>query len=401
MVSVQEAELIISQNLEISPAIRVPLSEAFGCILRQDIAADRDVPPFHRVAMDGIAILFSSWQDGNLNFVIEGIQKAGSPVLTLKDPKNCFEVTTGAMLPNGCDCVIPVENIIIEGDVAKLREGFKLSPMQNVHRKGSDNKEGDVLLSKGAVLLSPQIAAAASVGQQNIQVSQSPKIAVVGTGDELVDINEMPAPYQIRQSNAYAIQSALILRGFRHVHRFHIKDDEKELHDGLHKMLEDFDFVILSGGVSMGKFDFVPQVLNELGVKVLFHKVKQRPGKPFWFGKNIEGKLVFALPGNPVSTQICFYRYVMPHLIKSLGIPEHHKEYAILATDVEIKTSLRYFQSVKIQHTHDGRIMAEPVYLNGSGDYASLARSDGFVELEESTHHFPKGTIAPLYRWKI
>ena len=399
MISVKEAEFIIAQNCEVFAPVRVPIEETFGRVLRENIMADRDMPPFHRVAMDGIAIHFLSWKEGRLDFPVAGIQKAGSPGLVLNDKQSCFEVMTGAILPEGCDCVIPIENVAIEDGVAKLREGFKLTLMQNIHPKGADGREGDLLLSKKTVLLAPQLATAASAGKASINVTQIPKIAIIGTGDELVPINQRPSPYQIRRSNALAIQSALNLKGFPHIQSFHINDDEKQMRDVLEKILDEYDFLILSGGVSMGKFDFVPQVLSALNVKVLFHKVKQRPGKPFWFGKNAEGKLVFALPGNPTSTLICFYRYVLPHLIKTLGVSNQPQEFAILAKEVQIKTTFTYFLPVNIHPTHDGRLMVEPVYLNGSGDYARLARSDGFVELEESTHTFSKETIVPLYRW--
>lgn len=407
MLSVQQADDMIRLNVKLCPPVRVTLREAFGCVLREDIRADRDLPPFDRVAMDGIAISWDSWRKGRREFVVEGVQKAGTPVQTLKNQSHSIEVMTGAVLPKGCDCVIPVENIEIDGRIARLREGFKISRWLNIHPRGTEYKRGAILLRKGCRLLSAQIAVAASVGKPEVRVSRSPSIAVVGTGDELVEVGKPIAPFQIRQSNAYALECAFQMHGYRDVRRFHLKDDKEKLRLRLKDVLQKFDVVVLSGGVSMGKFDFVPEVLERLRVKVLFHKVKQRPGKPFWFGKSRDGKPVFALPGNPVSTLISAYRYILPYLNQSSGLDTTAAEFAVLEEDVEVKTPLTSFLPVKIAYHPDGRLAASPVHTHGSGDYASLAQSDGFVELKEDTplagrlrtYRFPKGSVSRLYRW--
>jgi molybdopterin molybdotransferase len=294
-----------------------------------------------------------------------------------------------------------VENVTRDGGQAELKEGFKLTRTQNVHPKGADYVRGDLLVLGGCRLLAPQIAVAAAVGKTEVLVSEIPKIAVVGTGDELVGIHQKAEPYQIRQSNSYAMQAALQLQGYTQVTRFHIGDDKGELRRRLGDILKGFDAVILSGGVSMGKFDYVPEVLKDIGVDVLFHKVKQRPGKPFWFGCNKEGKPVFALPGNPVAAQIGVYRYVLPYFNRAVGARAVPEESAVLDEAVEAKTPFTYFLPVKVECGRDGRLTAVPVYPNGSGDYASLAKADGFVELPADTFQFPKGTPARLYRWKF
>ncbi len=249
-------------------------------------------------------------------------------------------------------------------------------------------------------MLAPQIAFAASIGKAEVLVSKMPRIASVGTGDEVVALDQEVEPYQIRQSNSYVIQAALKLHGYDRVERFHIRDDKGELRVRLGKMLENYDVLILSGGVSMGKFDYVPEILAEMGVEVIFHTVKERPGKPFWFGKNKEGKSVFGLPGNPVSTQVTLYRYVLPFLNRSIGALDVPQELVCLNEDVQIKTDRTYFLPVKVESREDGCLMSHPVFFNGSGDYPCLAETDGFLELPADTFHFPKGTIARLYRWK-
>jgi len=401
MITVTEADKIIFSNIKEFPVFRIPIQEAYGMVVREDFIADRDLPPFNRATMDGIAIHCSSWESGNSVFPVEGIQKAGDPSLTLKDSSSCIEVMTGAVLPAGCDCIIPVEDIEINGDKAKVKGSVELTRMMNVHAQGSDHKKGSKLVLKGTCLFSPQVAVAASVGKAEVCVSQPPKIAVIGTGDELIDIHQKPEPYQIRQSNSYALQAAVQLQGYDQVTRFHIRDDKDEMVTRLGQILKDFDVIVLSGGVSMGKFDYVPEVLKDLDVEVLFHKVKQRPGKPFWFGKNKEGKPIFALPGNPVSTQIGMVRYILPYLNKAVGAKATPQEFAALNEDVEIKTAFTNFLPVKIESKQDGRLTALPIAPNSSGDFASLARSDGFLEFPPNTHHFPQGFTARLYRWKF
>jgi len=398
MITVKEADKIIFDNINEFSSVRIPLQEAYGMVLREDLIADRDLPPSHRATMDGIAINFSSWESGNSIFPIEGIQKAGDPSLTLKDSSSCTEIMTGAVVPAGCDCVIPVEDIEISNSKAKVN-GVELTRMMNVHAQGSDHKNGSKLVLKGARLYPSQVAIAASIGKKEVLVSLRPKIAVIGTGDELIAIDQKPQVFQIRQSNSYALQAALQLSGYDQVKRFHIKDDKDELRTQLGQLLKSFDVIILSGGVSMGKFDYVPEVLKEIGVEMLFHKVQQRPGKPFWFGKNKEGKPVFALPGNPVSTQVGVVRYILPYLDKALGVTKISPELAALGEDVKITNTFTNFLPVKIESREDGRLLATPVIPNSSGDFASLVQSDGFLELPPDNPLFPKGAVARFYRW--
>ncbi len=399
MITVEEADQLISKNIQEYPSIRIPLKDAFGMVLRENLLADRDLPPFDRVMMDGIGIRFDDWEKGNRTFLIKGIQKAGSPAFSLSDANTCFEVMTGAVLPEGCDCVIPVEQIDVKGGKATLKQNIHLDKGQHIHPQASDHVSGACLVSEGSRLVAPQVAVAASIGKAEALVASMPKIAVVGSGDELVGLSDSCRPYQIRQSNSYAVQSALNAHGYMHVERFHVRDDIIELETKLKAMLIGFDVLVLSGGVSKGKFDYIPEVLANIGVEAIFHKVKQRPGKPFWFGKSKEGKPVFALPGNPVSTLVGTYRYVLPFLNKSSNISTGSGETALLDEDVEIKTDLTFFLPVKIKNRQEGCFVVKPIFPSGSGDYAALTKSDGFIELPANTFRFPKGTVSHLYRW--
>jgi molybdopterin molybdotransferase len=295
--------------------------------------------------------------------------------------------------------VIPVEQVGIEEAHASLAEGLKVEPWQNVHRRGTDTRQGSLLLHAGLRLRAPEIAIAASAGMARIRVSSQPMLAVISTGNELVEPGEPVLAHQIRRSNAYAIVSALREHGFQRVADDHLRDDASELRERLSFHLKTHDVLVLSGGVSMGKFDLVPGVLAELGVRTVFHKVAQRPGKPLWFGVGPGGTAVFGLPGNPVSTLVCFTRYVLPALLGSLGQSPLPAERIALAAPVTFNPALSYFLPVRLEQDDWGRLWAQPCPTNGSGDYTALGGTDGFVELPPGPNTYPKGFVTRLYRW--
>ncbi|MCR4337479.1 MAG: molybdopterin molybdotransferase MoeA [Candidatus Omnitrophica bacterium] len=400
MISVQEAEKNILDHVRVFPEECRALKDSYGFVLREDIFADRDQPPTDRVSMDGIVIDFSSWEKGERSFQIQETMAAGSPIGKLKSPKHCIEIMTGAPLPQGCDCMIPVEDIIVDQGRATVKDDVQPERMQNIRRQGSVYKKGELLLKSGTILGPQQIAVAASVGKAFLKVTISPKIAVIGTGDELVDIDQPVEVHQSRRSNAYMVQAALQLAGFPHVEIFHLADDISKLLVALKEILQRFDVIILSGGVSMGKFDYVPQVLQELGVKVLFHKVKQRPGKPFWFGQSSLGKPVFALPGNPASTEVCIYRYALPYLRRAAGLELKPSERVILSQEYKKAKNFTHFYPVSVRDNSEGKRVATLIGYTDSGDYAALSESDGFVEFPEGEESFGKGDVLPYWRWK-
>lgn len=398
MITVAHATQIILDNARPSKAEKVPLMQSNGRILREDIVADRDFPPFDRVTMDGIAIAFSSFESGQRAFRIESIQAAGASPLTLKNKENCIEVMTGAVLPEGTDAVIRYEDLKIEGGMATIQVEY-LGFRQNIHHKGTDRKEDEVILWSGHEISPAEIGTLATVGKSEVWVSALPKTAIVSTGDELVEVGEMPLPHQIRRSNVFSV--AAILRGQCGVEAdlFHFPDDEQAIAEGLEDILADYELVILSGAVSAGKYDFVPKVLGDLNVEKLFHKVAQRPGKPFWFGRR-DDVVIFALPGNPVSAFMCACRYVVPYvkqqLCDSLELP---KRTAALTADALFKPDLTYFLPVKVSIT-EGLFLATPVEGHGSGDLANLNDADGFLELPSDRAIFKEKEVFPLFLYR-
>lgn len=399
MIDPSQADELIAQHLTCLPIESLPLAQCAGAVLRENIYAERDQPPFDRVTMDGIALDSRGVRGGLRRLQIQAMQAAGDPPLTLADRGHCIEVMTGAVLPGGCDTVVPVERITVRGHEAALADDVAVEPDRNVHRRGTDTRQGNLLLATGTRLGPPEIAIAAGAGMARVRVSSQPMLAVISTGNELVEPGEPILPHQVRRSNAYAIAAALRLHGFQRVADDHIVDDAAELKRRLRFHLETHDVLVLSGGVSMGKLDLVPQALEELGVRCIFHKVAQRPGKPLWFGIGSSGAAVLALPGNPVSTAVCVSRYVLPALAASQGQSAAPPERMALGAAVTIEPPLTFFLPIRIEIDDWGRSWAMPAPTHGSGDFTALAGTDGFVELPPGPNTYPKGFVTRMHRW--
>ncbi len=363
-----------------------PILKAGGRILREDIRADRDQPAFNKALMDGIAISYAQWRKGLRAFPIERVIAAGKPTVVLKNRLACVQIMTGATVPKGCNCIIPIEDIRMDGHIAHMRDGAKCEAGQFIRPQGADAKKNVIVLRKGIRLLAPHIGVAASVGKTHLKVSARPLIAVIATGDELVDVGVPIKTHQTRLSNSYALQNLFKQNRLARPEMVLLPDNKSIMLAQIRRMLKQYDILVLSGGVSAGKFDYVPQVLAELGVKVLLHKVAQKPGKPFWFGMTKDQKPVFALPGNPVSTLVCAYRYVLPYLTHRAGLKCTPPKIAV--QNVPKQTSnLVQFLPVK-----DGRVISS----GGSGDFAAVARADGFIEYDSTIKH----PLRPYFSWR-
>ncbi|SOE21548.1 molybdopterin molybdochelatase [Spirosomataceae bacterium TFI 002] len=388
-ISVAKAEEIVLSKASSFGIEKVELLASQNRMLAESIYADRDFPPFDRVTMDGIAIDSKAYKSGQRTFLVEGVQYAGDCLKSLQNPQHCFEVMTGAVLPLGTDSIIRYEEVEIANGNATLGENIKLNV--NIHRQGSDAQSGDLLLSKGKKIQAGDLAVMATVGMSSVAVQKLPKIAIITSGDELVPIAETPLPHQIRTSNVYAIHG-LIQDFASEVTHFHLPDSLSISIEKLGKLSQEYDVVVISGGVSKGKKDHIPAALASIGIEQHFHKVQQRPGKPFWFGSN-ENTIVFALPGNPVSSFMCAVRYLIPFLKKSTGQNAISQNFALLHKDINFKPQLTYFAQVQI-FNENGVIIADPLEGGGSGDLANLSKSNAFLELPHSHKNlYAKGEV--------
>ncbi|MDG1357184.1 MAG: molybdopterin molybdotransferase MoeA [Akkermansiaceae bacterium] len=429
LISVTQAESIIREHLDRAPVEFVHLDDAHGRYLREDILADRPLPPFDRVMMDGIAIAIASFTSGNTSFPIAGTQAAGSAPLSLENSSTCIEVMTGCVLPHGCDCVIPIELIDLSENTATLIGEVIPKQGQHIHPMGNDTEKGAALLQSSVRLGAAELAIAASVGATKLRVSSLPTIFIITTGDELVAPETEPLPHQIRRSHATALEALITSMNLGVVKSTHLKDDPSALKEAITDALPSYDILILTGGVSRGKYDYVAPVLTELLGTPHFHGIAQRPGKPMAFWTHApdnvstagaddgsaaggeeckraraddgaaEGKeckrLIFALPGNPVSVMACTTRYLIPSL----------KE--ILSTRPSTKNTLStcgsfhcppHFTGLVPCKMKNGRIQLTPP--SNSGNFLALANSDGIAELPgELTGKELLNEAANFYPW--
>ncbi|MCB9245224.1 MAG: molybdopterin molybdotransferase MoeA [Flavobacteriales bacterium] len=397
MIKVEQAEQFILNRVRDYGTEYISFRNCTGRILAEAIRADRDFPPFDRVAMDGIAISYSDFESGIRSFPIQDVQSAGKPQLSRIEAGVCLEVMTGAVCPSGCDTVIRYEDLLIsEGiatvQIADIRQG------QNVHAQGSDREKGAVLIEAGIRITAAEVGVIATVGRAEVKVKKFPRVAIVSNGDELVAVDEQPQDHQIRRSNVHMLEALL---GGQHipVQLFHWPDEPGEISSGINKVLEEFDVILLSGGVSMGKFDHLPSAFRAAGINQIFHRVEQRPGKPFWFGEHPGGTLLFAFPGNPVSTFMCAVRYFIPWLEQSLGIKATTPMEARLQSDFFFRPNLTYFLQCKLvrDRSDNGAI---PVPGHGSGDLANLLEGDGFLELPADRRNFYRGELFRFWAFR-
>ncbi|MGB5553232.1 MAG: molybdopterin molybdotransferase MoeA [Flavobacteriaceae bacterium] len=397
MTTYQQALDIIAHHKSDFPTVSRPLEACTDAYLAEDLLADRDFPPFDRVTMDGIAIQYSAFEKGQREFKIEAIAPAGTAQKTLEHPENCVEIMTGAVMPFGADTVIRYEDITIKNGGATINLD-SLKHKQNVHFKGIDQKKGSCIVKKGKQLSSAEINIAASIGKTDLKVTQLPKTVIISTGDELVPVSETPELHQIRRSNSYGIKNTLSEWGIQ-ANLEHLPDNKAKMSVRIAELLKAYEVLIFTGGVSKGKFDYLPEVLEELKVQKHFHKIQQRPGKPFWFGTRANKNIIFALPGNPVSSFVCAAVYIRFWLKKSLNLAPK-TVYAELKNDVIFEPDLVYFLEAKLASRADGKLVADPVKGNGSGDFANLVHADGFIILPQGKSKFLKGEAYPFIPYR-
>ena len=398
MILVEEAEKIILAEVKDFGKELIPFENSLNRILAEDLFTDRNLPPFNRATLDGIAIQYASFENGNYSFHIKATQAAGDASIDINSADECIEIMTGAAVPDTTDTVIGYEDIEIKNGIALIKNN-SLKKGQGIHLKGTDKKENEIIVKGNDVITPVTISIAASIGKTTLLVKKLPKVVIISSGDELVDVHDKPNPCQIRRSNSYIIAASLERYNLK-ADVLHIPDNPGVTKQNIGDCLQNYDVIILSGGISMGKFDYIPAALQELSVKKLFHKVRQRPGKPFWFGRHENDVVVFALPGNPVSTYMCLNRYVIPWLKACMGLPFIKNKYAILNEDFSFTPSLQYFLQVKLNMEINGTLTATPFEGNGSGDFSNLAEADAFMELPMERNNFTKGEVFAIWPFK-
>ena len=396
LITPSRAEALILPLRKPFPAEPCDLEKAAGRILRQEIKADHDFPPFDRVTMDGAAVRAAEIRSGRRSFRIRGMAVAGEAGAVLpREDGAAMEVMTGAILPQGADCILPCEWYRLEEhEEGILTLSEEVSPQAGafIHARASDHRSGEVLLPAGVRLGPVGISIAAACGCDRLMVSARPRVAVIGTGDELVPVGEKPGPGQIRRTNIAALSSALELAGYPPSEMGCLRDDPQSLRMALEGILSRNDVVILTGGVSKGKRDHVPEIARQLGALPILHGIAQRPGKPMAVWNMPEGPVIFGLPGNPVSALVCLHRYLIPALDRWSGALPVATPRIRLSGDFARPPGLTLF--LPVVAVSNGS--AHPLPVANSGDFAGLIGSTGFMELDET---FAEGGEAPYFSW--
>ena len=385
MISFEEAYKIVMGSVFETEREMVLFSDSLGLILDEDIASDIDMPPFNRSAVDGYACHRIDLKD---DLEIIEVIAAGKVPLQKVEKNQCAKIMTGAIVPDSCDTVFMVEESEILSN-GKIR--FTGSqPKSNISLKGEDVRTGDVVLKKGRFIQPQDIAIMASVGHVRVMVKKKPVVGILSTGDELVNPMEIPGISQIRNSNAYQL-AAQVKRAGGEAKDFGIApDNEETTFEIIDKAIKVCDILLITGGVSMGDFDFVPEVLARSGVKILFDRINVQPGKPTTFGVHSKA-VIFGLPGNPVSSFIQFEILVRPMMCMMMGYNWKAGEFKLpMAVNYKRKSSDR-LGLIPVSINTDREVF--PVDFHGSAHISALSDTDGIITLKPGVASLIKGEI--------
>lgn len=384
MLSVEEAKIVLMKNVGLLPASKMDLAIAVNHILAEDIFSPVDLPPFNQSAMDGYAIKF---KDRSKKLKITGEIKAGDKMIAGISGGEAVRIFTGAAVPDRVDCVVMQEKTEMQNG-GLLIKNYPIKKNENIRFTGSHINKGDLALKKGVKLNPAAIGFLASLGILKVPVYRKPDIAIIVTGNELKNPGSVLKRGEIYESNSFTLGAVLSEMGIRAKEIYRVRDEKIKLSETIKRALSSVDIIIISGGISVGKYDLVKDCLEENGVQEIFYKVLQKPGKPLFAGK-YKGKnneLIFALPGNPAATLVCFYEYVYPAIKKLMG----HENYYLpvrkinMLGSVEKKGDRAYFLKGKI--TEQGVIP-----LEGQESYMmkSFSEADSLIYLPASRENLP------------
>lgn len=400
MISYNEA---LQKVLSFDPkqeSVEVHIIESLGKILAQDINSQDDIPAFNNSAMDGYAVRAVDIIGADKNYpvrleLLKDVLPAGK-ILDLKlVPGSAVQIMTGALLPDGCDCVVPKEDCLKEGSSVLIFKEYKSG--DNIRLKGEDIKAGQTVLKRGKKIYPADIGVMASLGIENVFIYKPPVVGIIATGDELIPISQKLEAGKVRDSNSFSLASQVLESGASYKMYGIIKDDKMLIKENILKALSQCDILLLSGGISVGDYDFAKEVLGEIGAEFVFWKVNQRPGKPLAF-LTYKNKFIFGLPGNPVSVMVCFELYVRPLIKKIMGEPNlfRKKIIAKAAEDYKHKQGRTDFVRVKLEKIGSD-LFFRLTGMQGSGILTSMSEADGIAEFPDDTGEIIKGSEVKVY----
>jgi molybdopterin molybdotransferase len=393
MIPVEEAIRIVLQNTPCLGAETIPLTEALGRILAQRIVSDTDLPPFNRSIMDGFALRSEDLQSCPVRLKIVGESAAGKAWSGRLSTGEAVRIMTGAAVPEGADSVQKVElTSEINSEMVEILE--PTSAGQFITPRSSEITAGELVLSEGEVIRPASIPLLASFGFSKLSVGKRPRLSVLATGSELVKIEESPGPYQIRDSNTHSICAYARVSGAEVIRTVQVEDNPARLKKDLESALCDSDIVVLTGGVSMGAYDYTRPVMAEIGISPLFERVSLKPGKPTVFGMS-DNRLVFGLPGNPVSAVVTFSLFVRTAILKQQGAtsPNLRSISALLASEVRGAKERASYLPSELTTSEDGHLLIKPLRWSGSSDFVPFSRAKSLIVVPEGIGVLPAGTV--------
>ena len=400
MIDPHNALKIIFGNTHPLSALSRPLIESFGYTLAEDIHSDRDQPASDRSAMDGYAVISSDLSECPCSLRIIGEIPAGTPARTHVTPGTCVRIYTGANIPAGADTVVKVEDTEERADSVQFNESTEQGT--NIRRRGEEALKDALLLPRGTILGPVQTGLAATVGKENVNVIAHPRIAVISTGSELRDIGDAVDSHEIRDSNGPSLRAAISLSGYTDISFQRLPDNVKTIAEEMERVTSQNDVTILTGGVSVGKYDYVPEAVKAVGASIRFHRVAMKPGRPILYATLPGNRHIFGLPGNPLSVLNGFYAFVLPALSRLAGVDEELCRQSITLplyhTVVSKKDLVRYVLA-RITGNSAGPV-AEPLDSMGSADLAAGRQADGVVVLPANRGEIEEGSRVEFLPWR-
>lgn len=394
MISVSEAKNLVLENTELLGKQAISLYDATGLVLAEDIFAAIDVPSFDQSAMDGYALKFEDLKETKSLSIIGKIPAGVFPDFKVA-PNSAVRIFTGSQIPEGCDTVVVQEKVTVNSNQLFVNDE-QLKKGMNIRLKGSQTKKGNLALKAGTKITPGASGFLAGLGFNEVKVFKTPKVCIINTGKELIKPGQSLEPGKVYESNSYSLNAAISEFNIIPQTIICIDDDEATITESIKNNLSECDILIISGGVSVGDYDFVAKALDNCGVKCIFHKVKQKPGKPLYFGK-INNTLIFGLPGNPAATLTCYYEYIVPAIKKMIGLDVNTetKIYLSLTAPFTKKAGLTFFIKGKIL-----RNSVAPLHAQESYQMSSFAFADCLIQLDEARTEYNEGELLEVHLLK-
>ena len=397
MLELEAALNLVVEHSRLGGEETIPLADAVGRTIAGDVVSDIDSPPFDKSMMDGFAVRYDEFAAGQTEFPISGQQMAGDRPGPPLEPGTAVQIMTGAAIPDGADAVVMVEQTRTEANRVTI-QADRIASGQNIMKRATALRAGAVIVPRGTSITSTGIGLLAEIGASEVSVYRRPNISILATGNELIPVSQKPVDGQIRNSNGPMLNAMVAAAGGIGRHDA-VRDSEAELRDRIEAALKS-DMVILSGGVSAGKMDLVPGVLESLGVRPIFHKVRLKPGKPVWFGvfeTDANRCLVFGLPGNPLSSLVCFHLFVRTAMRGYMGldpaIPDHFS--ARLQGDHRQRGDRPTYWPSRWEIA-GGEARVTPMAWRGSADQNAMGAANGLVFFPTGVEQFQSGDLVQV-----